>query len=145
MSFEEQAIDRMRIEDLAKRYAHGIDARDWPAVDSCFAPTAQVHGTQFSGPYPEYIASLRKAVESFRTTMHFFGNQLAEISGDKGTLTTYGIAFHLGKEGGGDFVIGVRYDDEVARTGEAWLIQRRAVQGIWRRALGAEIQDLTGA
>jgi hypothetical protein len=138
------AMDRLRIEDLAKRYARGIDARDWAAVDSCFMPAAKVRGTTFSGPYPEYITSLRSAVESFQTTMHFFGTQLAEVDGDKGHLTTYGIAFHLcGGPSGKDFVIGVRYLDDVARTDDGWLIQERVVEGIWRRPLGNEIQDLT--
>jgi len=140
----DEAMDRLRIEDLAKRYAHGIDARDWAAVDSCFSPSARVRGTTFSGPYPEYMNSLRGAVESYRTTMHFFGNQIAEISGDKGHLTTYGIAFHLGGADGNDFVIGVRYLDDVARADNGWLIEERVVEGIWRRPLGDEIQDLTG-
>jgi hypothetical protein len=138
-----KATDRMEIEDLARRYAHGIDARDWERVDSCFSPTAAVRGTTFSGPYPEYMGSLRGAVESYRTTMHFFGNQLTEVTADTGHCVTYGIAYHLGSGTGSDFVIGVRYRDDVVRSGGRWLISGRVVEGIWRQALGADVVELS--
>ena len=139
----EKAIDRMEIEDLARRYAHGIDARDWEQVDSCFSPTAAVRGTTFSGPYPEYMGSLRGAVESYRTTMHFFGNQLTEVAADTGHCVTYGIAYHLGSGTGSDFVIGVRYRDDVIRSGGRWLISGRVVEGIWRQPLGTDVVELS--
>ena len=139
----EKAIDRMEIEDLARRYAHGIDARDWDSVDACFSPTAVVRGTTFSGPYPEYMGSLRGAVESYRTTMHFFGNQLTEIGADTGHCVTYGIAYHLGSGTGSDFVIGVRYRDDVARADGRWLISARVVEGVWRQPLGADVAELS--
>ena len=143
ISTAEQAIDRMAIEDLARRYAHGIDARDWDRVNSCFSPTALVRGTSFSGPYPEYMGSLRGAVESYRTTMHFFGNQLTEVTGDTGHCVTYGIAYHLGSGTGSDFVIGVRYRDDVARQDDRWLINGRVVEGVWRQPLGADMVELS--
>jgi hypothetical protein len=139
----EKAIDRMEIDDLARRYAHGIDARDWDRVDSCFSPTAVVRGTTFSGPYPEYMGSLRGAVENYRTTMHFFGNQLTEVSGDTGHCVTYGIAYHLGSGTGSDFVIGVRYTDEVVRADGRWVINGRVVEGIWRQPLGSQVTELS--
>jgi hypothetical protein len=139
----EKAVDRMEIEDLARRYAHGIDARNWDRVDSCFSPTAAVRGTTFSGPYPEYMNSLRGAVESYRTTMHFFGNQLTEVTADTGHCVTYGIAYHLGSGTGSDFVIGVRYRDDVVREDGHWLISGRVVEGIWRQPLGADVAELS--
>jgi hypothetical protein len=138
-----KAIDRMEIEDLARRYAHGIDGRDWGQVDSCFSPTAAVRGTTFSGPYPEYMGSLRGAVESYRTTMHFFGNQLTEVTDDTGHCVTYGIAYHLGSGTGSDFVIGVRYRDDVVREDGQWLISGRVVEGVWRQPLGADVIELS--
>ena len=96
-----------------------------------------VRGTTFSGPYPEYMGSLRGAVEGYRTTMHFFGNQLTEVTADTGHCVTYGIAYHLGSGTGSDFVIGVRYRDDVVREGGRWLISGRVVEGVWRQPLGA--------
>ena len=141
----DKTADRMEIEDLARRYAHGIDGRNWKQVASCFSPAAEVRGTTYSGPYPEYMGSLRVAVETYRTTMHFFGNQLTEVSGDTGHCVTYGIAYHLGSGTGSDFVIGVRYTDDVVRADGRWVISGRVVEGIWRQPLGPEVTALSAA
>jgi hypothetical protein len=133
----------MEIEDLARRYAHGIDGRNWEQVDSCFSLTAEVHGTTYSGAYPEYMASLRAAVESYGTTMHFFGNQLTEVGDHSGHCVTYGIAYHLGSGAGRDFVIGVRYRDDVVRADGRWVISGRVVEGVWRQPLGSEVIALS--
>ncbi|MCU1621119.1 MAG: hypothetical protein JWR28_3494 [Modestobacter sp.] len=140
-------VDRVEIEDLARRYAHGIDERNWDQVDACFRPDADVTGTQYSGRYPQYIAMLRPAVERYGTTMHFFGNQLTEmVDGETARTTTYGIAYHLGSTSGTeDFVMGVRYRDEVTRSAGTWQIRHRTVQAIWRQPVGAEIQSLLPA
>jgi hypothetical protein len=89
------------------------------------------------------MASLRGAVESYRTTMHFFGNQLTEVGGDTGHCVTYGIAYHLGGGTGRDFVIGVRYRDDVARADGRWVISTRVVEGVWRQPLGPEVTELS--
>ncbi|MCU1612741.1 MAG: hypothetical protein JWO98_281 [Frankiales bacterium] len=140
----ERVLDRIQIEDLARRYAHGIDNRDWAQVDACFAADAHVTGTQYSGAYPEYIKPLRQAVERFGTTMHFFGNQLTDFVGDDGAhVVTYGIAYHLASESGtDDFVIGVRYVDDVRRADGGWQITHRTVEGVWRTAIGPDTQVL---
>jgi len=137
----QELADRLQIEDLPKRYAHGVDARDWEAVDSCFLADADVHGTTGQGKYPEYSANLRRLVEQFHTTMHFLGTQLTTVAGDTGHVVTYGVAFHLG-EGVGEMVVGVRYLDDVVRVDGRWKISKRTVEGIWSRALSGEIKDL---
>lgn len=143
VSSNNYAADRYQIEDLARRYAHGIDGRAWAAVDACFASDSTVHGTQFSGPYPEYISSLRSAVESFGTTMHFFGNQLTTFTESGAHAVTYGIAYHLANpDPDANFVIGVRYLDDVVRGDQGWVIQARTVQGVWRQPLGRDVAVL---
>ncbi|MCU1656083.1 MAG: hypothetical protein JWO57_739 [Pseudonocardiales bacterium] len=140
-----RAQDRYEIEDLGRRYAHGIDDRDWAKVDSCFADDAYVQGQSFGGPYPDYITNLRQSVETFGTTMHFLGNQLTEVHGDRARMVTYGIAYHLASSTpGGDFVIGVNYVDDVARRETGWLIVRRSVFGIWRQSLTSGVDILPG-
>jgi ketosteroid isomerase-like protein len=141
MAIDEQRLqrllDRIEIEDLARRYSHAIDARDWPGVDACFSPNATVVGTTSQGPYPEYIKNLRPSVESFKTTMHFLGDQVVTVEGDRGSVTTYGVAFHLGATPPGeDFVIGVHYVDQVGREDGVWRITQRFVKAIWRKSLG---------
>jgi hypothetical protein len=56
---------------------------------------------------------------------------------------TYGIAYHLGSGTGSDFVIGVRYRDDVVREGGRWQISGRVVEGVWRQPLGADVAELS--
>jgi hypothetical protein len=142
-SASRQAWDRIQIEDLARRYAHGVDERDWEKVDSCFLPDAYIRGQLFAGAYAEYSPRLRQGVESFGTTMHFLGNQTVTFGNGTAAVVTYGIAYHLAsRTSAGDFVTGVRYLDDVVRADNGWAVANRVVQGIWRRPYGDEVQVL---
>jgi hypothetical protein len=134
-------LDRTQIEDLPKRYAHALDARDWEAVDRCFSPDAQVEGISFKGAYPDYIPRLRKVVEGYRTTMHFLGNQLTEVDGDSGRVDTYGVVFHPGALYPDNNIRGVRYHDEVARIAGVWVIAKRTVEEIWLLPVTGEMLE----
>ena len=75
--------------------------------------------------------------------MHFFGNQLTDFTGaDRAHVVTYGVAFHLGSDGE-DFVVAVRYIDDVERESNRWWITRRIVQGVWHRPLAGKIGNLS--
>jgi SnoaL-like domain len=134
--------DRMAIEDLVRRYAQGIDQRNWSQVDSCFTPEAVIRGTRSSGIYPDYIAALRPSVERFGTTMHYVTNQLTHFTGEHTAETVaYAMAYHLGS-GDEDFVIGVRYHDNVGRIDGDWRITGRVVEGIWQRPTSGDVRPL---
>lgn len=134
--------DRLEIEDLATRYAHGVDGRDWAAVDSCFAPDAEAVGTAWRSNYAaEYGPKLRKGVERFHTTMHFIGNKKVTVTADTGHMVSYGVSYHLGA-GDDDMVIGVCYYDDLKRTPDGWKIAIRRVQALWTRKLDSEYKDL---
>jgi len=83
-----------------------------------------------------------------RADYHLFPHYVAveekiEAGGDSGHCVTYGIAYHLGSGTGGDFVIGVRYRDDVVRADGRWVISGRVVEGIWRQPLGSEVTELS--
>src|SRR5205085_11325475 len=127
---------REDVGDVILRYARWVDRRDWDLVRACFADEATVEGSRFSGPIDEYLAQLRPGVEAFPTTMHFMGNQLVEVDGDRGTVETYAVAFHwkgepAGSDDPGNLVVGVRYHDTVVRHGDGWLIAHPPVDPHW--------------
>ena len=129
--------DRDRIARLARTYSRGVDRRDWAMVRSVFADGAMVEGSRATAPVDDYIVQLRPGVEHFGTTMHFMGNQLVEVDGDRGFVETYCVAFHWkGQPAGADdpanLVVGVRYHDTVERVGDGWLITHRHVDPDWR-------------
>ncbi|MER5181563.1 nuclear transport factor 2 family protein [Streptomyces sp. NPDC002896] len=124
---------------LPMLYARGVDRRDWQLVRSCFADGAFVAGTRDALPVDEYLARLRPGVECFPVTMHFMGNQLADVDEGcrSGQVETYAVAYHFqGDTAGADhpdnLVVGVRYHDEVVCTEQGWRIIRRSVSGDWR-------------
>lgn len=125
---------------LPKLYARGIDRRDWPLVRSCFGDDAFVDGSRDALAIDAYLERLRPGVEFFPVTMHFMGNQIAEIDpgARTGRVETYAVAYHFkGEPAGADhpenLIVGVRYHDEVALVDGDWLIVRRAVSGDWRQ------------
>ncbi len=129
--------DRDRIARVPRRYSRGIDRRDWETVRSCFAADAFVEGSRTTAPIDEYLAYLRPSVEHYGTTMHFMCNQIVEVDGDAGFVETYAVAFHWkGVPAGADdpenLVVGVRYHDTMARSGEDWVITHRHVDPDWR-------------
>jgi hypothetical protein len=136
--------DRRDAEYAAMRlpllYARGIDRRDWALVRSCFADDAFVDGSRAALPIDAYLEQLRPGVEFFPVTMHFMGNQLADVDDATGDVhvETYAVAYHFKAEPAGtehpdNLVVGVRYHDHVARTPAGWRIVRRAVSGDWRQ------------
>ena len=133
-----QLWDRDRIARLPRLYARGIDRRDWDLVRSCFTKDAQIEGSRATASATEYLSQLRAGVEYYPTTMHFMGNQLVEVDGDRGHVETYAVAYHWKAEVAGDdhpenIVVGVRYQDSVVRDGDGWLIAHRHVDPDWKQ------------
>ncbi|MDV8071004.1 nuclear transport factor 2 family protein [Rhodococcus sp. IEGM 1366] len=121
-------------------YTRGIDRRDWDLVRSCFADDAYVAGSRDTAAFADYFPTLRTGVEYFPSTMHFVGNQIAEVNNDakSGWVETYAVAYHWrgdspGAEHPENLVMGVRYQDEIAEFSGRWLITRRTVSADWYR------------
>ena len=132
--------DREHIAALPVTYARGVDRRDWDLVRSCFTPDCFIDGSRASASLDEYLTQLRPGVERFPTTMHFMGNQLVTVDGDRGHVETYAVAFHwagdpAGADDAANLVVGVRYQDSVVRTDDGWRIARRHVDPDWRVGL----------
>ncbi|GIW40972.1 MAG: hypothetical protein KatS3mg076_1549 [Candidatus Binatia bacterium] len=138
MNFEETVralADRAAIQDLLQRYAHGVDRRDIDLVASCFAPDATYKGALGEGPIGAALEALRERMMRYESTMHFIGNQLVDIQGDRARSETYAIAYHQLVEEGSyrQMVVGVRYIDRLERREGRWLICDRVVVLEWQR------------
>jgi hypothetical protein len=129
------ALDRLTAMEVPVRYARAVDQRDWDGVRACFLPNARVHGTRFQGPLDEYLPVLTAGVEPWATTMHFMGNQLVDLDGDRAHVITYCIAHHHWHEQPAEphLVVGVVYRDDLVRTPDGWRIGHRAVEGTFTR------------
>jgi hypothetical protein len=135
---------------LAQRYSRAIDARDIDAVADLFDPEGTVDGARGSSTVPEYLGQLRDSPRVFEQSMHVLGDPLItfESGSDRAALDTYAIVYQLGRvsgdgsggarsdgSGGGDMVLGIRYLDDVIRTGTTWRIHHRQAIILWSRDL----------
>jgi 3-phenylpropionate/cinnamic acid dioxygenase small subunit len=133
--------DRAAIHDLLMRYAHGVDRRDLAMVEACFAPDAAYEGALGVGTIEVALAALRERMVRYQSTMHFLSNQLIELDGDAARCETYALVYHrlYADEGGQDFIVGVRYLDELARHGAGWWIVRRTARMEFQRYDAVEL------
>jgi len=81
------------------------------------------------------LEKIRAGVGGFAMTMHVLGNHLAEVHGDAATSETYAVCYHRrpGVPDGAQFVVAMRYLDDLVRTPEGWRIRRRRATVEWQR------------
>ena len=122
--------DRAAIHDLIMRYARGVDRRDLELVATCFAPDAGYEGSLGVGTIAIALEALRDRMQRYRATMHFMANQLVELNGDRASCETYAIVYHRldTEDEAQDYVVGVRYLDDLARHGAGWWIVHRTTR-----------------
>jgi ketosteroid isomerase-like protein len=130
---EQEIDDRTSIRELLLRYACGVDARDLPAVASCFAPDARYHGALASGTIVDALAALPGAMQRYTATRHAITGHSLEIAGDTATSIADCTAQHW-LPTGGCRTVGVRYHDELVRGADGWRITRRDVEQLWTRS-----------
>ena len=131
-----ELVEREAIHDLMVRYYSAVDRRNFEGVGRCFTPDAVV---DFDGPIAngtEEILAYISQIGRWPISTHFMGNHLVEMKGDSAKVETYAVAtLRTVAEGRKvDMVSGLRYLDEMVRTGEGWLIGRRVMVHDWRRS-----------
>ena len=59
--------------------------------------------------------------------MHLLTNYLIDLHGDRAGSETYALVYHRleGEDEDEDFIVGVRYLDDLARLADGWRITRR--------------------
>jgi ketosteroid isomerase-like protein len=117
---------------LGQRYARAADERDVEALAALFHPDAVITGARGEQPLQAWLDTMR-APRTFPTSMHLLGDPLVEIDGDVARLDTYAVVYQLGGDGQGDMTLGIRYLDDVVRSGDRWIIHRRTATTLWTR------------
>jgi len=132
-SGEKRLLDRLAIETVLARYAHGVDRIDIPAIKSAFWPGAiDEHGT-FNGPAEDFADYLNQSLRRFVTTMHSLANVHIEFAGDIARVESYVTALHVlaGENGPVSFTLYARYLDKFERRGKEWRIAHRLLVRDW--------------
>jgi hypothetical protein len=132
----EELLARREIEDVVLRYCRGIDRMDRELVRSCYHPDATEEHGSFSGGVEAFLDWVWKLLARYESTMHFAGNVLVEVAGDRAAAETYGIAFHRGTSDVPhlNLITGFRYLDSFERrAGGPWKIAARVAVTEWSR------------
>ena len=136
------AADKLAVIDALYRFAAGIDLRDKSLLSSAlaenavsdFRPAAAKAG--FDYPVIEgrdlIVAALTASLAKLDTT-HSVSNPRVTINGDTARLAALVEAQHVSQDDHTlSYLMKNRYDVELARTGDGWVITRNTVDNVWR-------------
>lgn len=141
-SLTNEAADKLAVIDALYRFAAGIDLRDTSLLSSAlaenavsdFRPAAAKAG--FDYPVIEgrdmIVAALTASLAKLDTT-HSVTNPRVTIDGDTARLDALVEAQHVSQDDHTrSYLMKNRYDVELARKGDGWLITRNTVDNVWR-------------
>jgi ketosteroid isomerase-like protein len=130
-------VAQQEIRDVLARYTRGIDRMDRELVLSCYHPGAYDDHGAFQGTAEEFADWVAEVLAHFDGTMHFLGQQLVEVEGDRAHSETYCVAYHRRSqregEDGHDLWMGLRYVDVLERRDGEWRIAHRRCVFDWTR------------
>jgi len=141
-SLTSEAADKLAVIDALYRFAAGIDLRDKSLLSSAlaenavsdFRPAAAKAGFEY--PVIEgrdiIVAALTASLAKLDTT-HSVTNPRVAIDGDTARLDALVEAQHVSQDDHTlRYLMKNRYDVELARKGDGWVITRNTVDNVWR-------------
>lgn len=137
-----EAADKLAVVEALYRFAAGIDLRDADLLASAFAqnvvsdfrPAAAKSGFEY--PVLEgkdtVVTALGSSLSQIDTT-HSVSNPRVSVDGDKATLEAMVEAQHLpSSDHSRNYLMKNRYDVELVRQGDLWVIQHMTIDNVWR-------------
>ena len=124
------------IRRVIDRYFAAAERRDAEAFSSCFSHDAELtaaigDGSTLRGRAA--IASVLAVADGFASSIHLTGSVSVEVDGDRASAQTRAVAYLTAEREGGSVVArGLRYEDELIREGECWVIRRRRHHVEWQ-------------
>jgi septum formation inhibitor-activating ATPase MinD len=141
-SFAGDTADKLAVVDALYRFAAGIDLRDKSLLSSSLAENAvsdfRLAAAKAGFDYPVIegrdviVAALTTSLATLDTT-HSVTNPRVTIDGDKARLDALVEAQHVPRDDDTrHYLMKNRYDVELAREGDIWVITRTTVDNVWR-------------
>lgn len=142
------SADEKAIVDVAIRYCYALDTRQWAELNQVFLPdaTAELAETHHVG-LDDIVSRCSSALNPLDGSQHIVSNHQVVLNGNEATHRCYLHAQHVraSADGGSNFVVGGRYEDDLVRTTDGWRIKHRRLVVMWtegnnkvvRRGLGS--------
>lgn len=127
-------LDTQEIVDLTIAYGWLLDHGPRERLHEVFTDDAVAnYGGQESHGLEAIIAKVESALGPLSVSQHIVTNQQVQLDGDRATARCYLHAQHTlrGTEGGDNFVMAGRYEDELVRTPKGWRISFRKLTIDW--------------
>lgn len=151
-SLAQDAADRLAVVEALYRFAAGIDLRDMELLASSlaenavsdFRPAAAKAGFEY--PVIEgrdvIVSALTTSLSTLDTT-HSVSNPRVAIDGDTARMDVLVEAQHVPRnDPSRHYLMKNRYDVELARTGDVWVITRNTVDNVWRTGDPAVLSEI---
>lgn len=138
----QENTDKLAVIETLYRFAAGLDLRDKDLLASAFAADAisdfRPAGKKAGFEYPvmqgrdNIVDALRDSLGTIDTT-HSVSNPRVSIHGDTAKLDALVEAQHLpANDHSRHYLMKNRYDVELTRDGEVWVIQHVIIDNVWR-------------
>lgn len=127
-------LDHAAVFDLTVDYCTALDSGDWDALRVVFTAeaTARLGGTDHDG-IDEIIERCSTALTGLDASQHMISNHRIHVDDDHASCTCSVQAQHVraAADGGPNYIVGGRYDDQLLRTPDGWRITRRVLTVLW--------------
>ncbi|BEU28128.1 nuclear transport factor 2 family protein [Paraburkholderia sp. 22B1P] len=141
-SLTNEAADKLAVVDALYRFTAGIDLGDESLLSSSLAENAvsdfRPAATKAGFEYPVIegrdviVAALTMSLATLDTT-HSVANPRVTIDGDNARMDALVEAQHVPRDDPTrHYLMKNRYDVELARSGDIWVITRNTVDNVWR-------------
>lgn len=122
--------DRSEIIDVAIRYAHGIDSRQWEEFGSCFTDQVAINVMATGGGWvtlsrEEIMAICGRIFAHYDATQHISANHQVTISGDEATcISSLNATHYTANYPGGSIQRQIGYYEYHLVRANGWQIDR---------------------
>ena len=137
----QQLEDRIAIRELIDAYTYCADTRNIQGHMALFTEDTNFEVYMDEKiPTPTQVVTGRKNLfpvfddlNQYVSTMHFNGQSIIKVNGDRATAITYCRAYHLTLPDGVQklMIAGIRYYDIMVKENGAWLFAERKLKVCW--------------
>lgn len=127
-------LDREAVKDVTIAYCWALDRHEFDGLRRVFLADATARlGDEECDGVEAIIARVARALGPLDDSQHIISNHEVHVDGDTATSRCYLHAQHVRRaaEGGANFIVAGRYEDELERTPAGWRIRRRVLTTMW--------------
>lgn len=140
-----EKFEKDAIREVISRYFYCLDSRDFELLKTCFTSDSKCEYDEgrriFIGK--EAIIEALRNITQFKYSHHIIGSMMIDIKDKYAKTDTYCIAFLNRENSNNNRVIirGLRYMDELIKTGDGWKINHRIHIPLWQCEMNSSLPE----